>query len=145
MKPRYGPSPFVLFRASVTSISSSKPTGCPEGLRHPDCEVLVSIDEQHVALPRLYGAPAYARPAAAIVADLRPFDPDELPIEAFQSEDDRRFAAGLPARAWAPGGTVLEGHSNTGRSRDGLGRADRRLQGRPFRLRSIAGRLIDDA
>ena len=40
----------------------------------------VAIDEQHVALPKLYGAPAYARPPRpAAVAD-RPFDPDDLPI-----------------------------------------------------------------
>ncbi len=104
----------------------------------------MSIDEQHIALPKLYGAPAYARPPAATVAVLRPFDPDDLPIEAFQSEEDRQFAAGLPARAWAPGGTDLARHARNGRSRDGSADADRRLRGRPFSLRSIAGRLIGD-
>lgn len=104
----------------------------------------MSIDEQHVALPRLYGAPAYARPPAVAVADFRPFDPDELPIEAFQSEEDRRFAAGLPARAWSPGGTVLSRHAGSGRSNGRAANTDRRLRGRPFSLRSIAGRLIGD-
>ena len=42
----------------------------------------MAIDEQHVALPKLYGAPAYARPAAvAAEVEPRPFDPDDLPIE----------------------------------------------------------------
>ncbi|MGZ3632227.1 MAG: hypothetical protein ACXWQ6_07305, partial [Candidatus Limnocylindrales bacterium] len=38
--------------------------------------------QQHMAMPRLLGAPAYARPPAAVAIARRPFDPDELPIEA---------------------------------------------------------------
>ena len=69
----------------------------------------MSIDEQHVALPKLMGAPAYARPAPVAVATVpRPFDPDELPIEALMTEEDREFASSLPARAWAPGGTIVD-------------------------------------
>ena len=48
----------------------------------------MSIDEQHVALPKLYGAPAYARPPAPVAVTPRPFDPDDLPIEADQNEDE---------------------------------------------------------
>lgn len=99
----------------------------------------MSIDEQHVALPKLYGAPAYARPPRSSATLDRPFDPDDLPIEAFQSEDDRAFAASLPARAWAPGGDSLDGSAD-GRSHDGS-RAPR-LHGKPLTLRSIAGRLL---
>jgi len=96
----------------------------------------VSIDEQHVALPKLYGAPAYARPPHVADTAARPFDPDDLPIEAFQDEDDRAFAASLPARAWAPGGVALDGSDQRGES-------DRRtLRGKPLSLRSIAGRLL---
>jgi hypothetical protein len=96
----------------------------------------VSIDEQHVALPKLYGAPAYARPPHTADTAVRPFDPDDLPIEAAQSEDDRAFAASLPARAWAPGGVMLgrpEPHGDGER---------RTLRGKPLTLRSIAGRLL---
>jgi hypothetical protein len=100
----------------------------------------VSIDEQHVALPRLYGAPAYARPPRVAATLDRPFDPDDLPIEAFQSEEDRAFAASLPARAWAPGGVPLDG-SAEGRAHDG-GRHGPRLHGKPLSLRSIAGKLL---
>ena len=39
------------------------------------------------ALPKLYGAPAYARPPAIPVAPVdRPFDPDYLPLESEQTE-----------------------------------------------------------
>ena len=98
----------------------------------------MSIDEQHVALPRLYGAPAYARPPRIAATLDRPFDPDDLPIEAFQSEEDRAFAASLPARAWAPGGVPLDG-SAEGRAHNGHGP---RLHGKPLSLRSIAGKLL---
>jgi hypothetical protein len=97
----------------------------------------VSIDQQHVALPRLYGAPAYARPPRVAATPDRPFDPDDLPIEALQSEEDRAFAASLPARAWAPGGGPLDGSAD-GSSHDG----GLSLHGKPLSLRAIAGRLI---
>jgi hypothetical protein len=100
----------------------------------------VSIDEQHVALPKLYGAPAYARPPATAATADRPFDPDDLPIEAFQTEEDRAFAATLPARAWAPGGAALDGGRADGRRSD----APLRLTGRHLSLRSIAGKLLGD-
>ena len=97
----------------------------------------MSIDEQHVALPKLYGAPAYARPPSYGSTAERPFDPDDLPIEAYQSEEDRAFAATLPARAWAPGGTTLDQGNG--------GRHDQpRLKGRQLSLRSIAGKLLRD-
>ena len=57
----------------------------------------MSIDEQHVALPKLYGAPAYARPPGPGGDGARPFDPDDLPIEAIQTEEEHGFAATLPA------------------------------------------------
>ena len=98
----------------------------------------MSIDEQHVALPKLYGAPAYARPAPVAVASPRPFDPDDLPIEAHQSDDERALASSLPAHAWAPGGTILP----TGDASDGTAPAEAKLVPRPLRLRSIAGRLL---
>ena len=98
----------------------------------------MSIDEQHVALPKLYGAPAYARPASYASTAERPFDPDDLPIEAYQSDDDRAFAATLPARAWAPGGATIVGG-------DGGAAAEQpRLKGRNLSLRSIAGRLLHE-
>lgn len=100
----------------------------------------MSIDEQHIALPKLYGAPAYARPATVADVGPKPFDPDELPIEAFQTEIDREFAATLPAEVWAPGGVVIEGLN--GGDRTDAGHDAHSLRGRPFSLRTIAGRLL---
>lgn len=100
----------------------------------------MSIDEQHVALPKLYGAPAYARPPALADTADRPFDPDDLPIEAFQTEEDRAFAATLPARAWAPGGAAFDGGRGDGRRSD----SPLVLAGRHLSLRSIAGKLLGD-
>ena len=93
----------------------------------------MSIDEQHVALPKLYGAPAYARPAPVVVDTPRPFDPDDLPIEAFQTDEEREIAASLPAHTWAPGGAT-DGAASNGHSAG--------LKARPLSLRSIAGKLL---
>ena len=49
----------------------------------------MAIDEQHVALPKLYGAPAYARPPRSAADAPRPFDPDDLPIEAVRTDEER--------------------------------------------------------
>jgi hypothetical protein len=89
------------------------------------------MDEtQHVALPKLVGAPAYARPPSVAPVVARPFDPDELPIEAFQTDEDREIAAKRPAGGYGANG-------DAGR-RDDRGR----LNARPFSLRAIAGRLM---
>ena len=98
----------------------------------------MSIDEQHIALPKLYGAPAYARPAAPVATTPRPFDPDDLPIEADQTDEERELASTLPARAWAPGGgpTVsVNGGAETSTTDTGL-------QPRAFNLKGIAGKLL---
>jgi hypothetical protein len=99
----------------------------------------VSIDEQHIALPKLYGAPAYARPAVPVATAPRPFDPDDLPIEAVMTDEERELAASLPARAWAPGGgptTSLDGDGD-GQTTTGTG-----LQPKSFSLKGIAGKLL---
>ena len=68
----------------------------------------MSIDEQHIALPKLYGAPAYARPERPGRDGPAPVHPDDLPIEALMTEEEREFASSLPARAWAPGGAIVD-------------------------------------
>jgi hypothetical protein len=99
----------------------------------------VSIDEQHIALPKLYGAPAYARPTPVIAVSPRPFDPDDLPIEAEMTDEEREFASSLPARAWAPGGARVGGGNGHGH-----GHASAELAPRSFSLRAIAGKLLGD-
>jgi hypothetical protein len=96
----------------------------------------VSIEEHHIALPKLYGAPAYARPAAAVEVSSRPLDPDDLPIVAFQTDEERAMLESLPARVYAPGGgAYIDGDGRGPRSHD-------QLRGRPLSLRAIAGRLL---
>ena len=107
----------------------------------------MSIDEQHVALPKLYGAPAYARAVAPVATVPRPLDPDDLPIEAFMSEEERAYAASLPARAWAPGGGVVGSVNGKGGHEPGNGGhggpGSSGLRPRQFNLRAIAGKLLN--
>ena len=95
----------------------------------------MALDEQHVALPKLYGAPAYARPTIVVPVTERPFDPDDLPIEAVQTEEERRIAATLPAHVYAPGGSRAKGDRH--RQDD-----EPRLRPRPLSLKALAGRIL---
>lgn len=95
------------------------------------------MDQRPVALPKLYGAPAYGRPAFPMAPSPRPFDPDLLPLEAFQAEQEDRFDSLLPAHVYAPtGGDPHSDQANSGD--DGAGG----LRPRQFSLRSVAGRLF---
>jgi hypothetical protein len=96
----------------------------------------VALDEQHIALPKLYGAPAYARPAPVVNDTPRPFDPDDLPIEAAQTDEERELAASLPAHAFAPGGAHPGTESHNGHD------AHHELSPRPLSLRTLAGRIL---
>ena len=86
----------------------------------------MSIDEQHVALPKLYGAPAYARPTGHRSEAPRPFDPDELPIEAAMTDEDRAIA-GEPRAGRTADGDASNGHGADASS------------ARPFSIRGLAG------
>ena len=96
----------------------------------------MAIDEQHVALPKLYGAPAYGRPVRPAAVAARPLDADDLPIEAIQTPEERELAANLPAHAYTPG--ALAGNGN-GESFADDGPS---LQPRPLSLRALAGRIL---
>ena len=66
-------------------------------------------DQTHVALPKLYGAPAYARPAVPVAHTTRPFNPDDLPIAAAMTDEERSLlesaaVAGHDARSDPAGG-----------------------------------------
>jgi hypothetical protein len=95
----------------------------------------VSVDERPVALPKLYGAPAYARPKAPVSPTPRPFDPDQLPLQVYQTEEERRYGELIPAHSYAmstngSGGDVARLGSTNG------------LRPRLLNLRAIAGRLL---
>ena len=52
-------------------------------------------EDGHVAHPRLYGAPAYARPPQRIASTAQPLDPDDLPIAIEQTPEERAIAKEL--------------------------------------------------
>ena len=74
------------------------------------------------AFPALFGAPAYARPPKAVCDADRPFDPDDLPLAAEQSEEEctllrelglvgryqPRLAVATAERAGSNGGSAPE-------------------------------------
>ena len=98
-------------------------------------------DERHMALPKLYGQPAYARPSIVPVAPVeRPFDPDDLPLEADQTHEERELVTQVEGGEYA-GGQVGEPVAvSAGGGREG----SPMLRGRPFRLGSIASRFKGD-
>ena len=102
----------------------------------------MSTDEQHVALPRLYGAPQYSRPRVQVPKGPRPFDPDEMPIAAAQTDDERALVGALPSHAYAPGGGVFLDEIRVARLKV-LSR--RILRPRPFLLRALINRLMGRA
>ena len=99
---------------------------------------MTNNDGPHVALPKLYGAPAYARPKPQVEGTDRPFDPDDLPLEAERTEDEARLVRELAARPYAgPDAAPVSGV---------IPAADPHLEApslrpRPFRLRAITERL----
>jgi hypothetical protein len=121
-------------------------------------------EEQHVALPHLYGAPAYSRPPRPVEELQRPFDMDELPLEADRTEDDvvllaelmgstltpaaiatakpsRRLRFGRPAAAPAPEEAAPVAVAAGPRPSAASDAPMPALEGRPFRLRSL-GRIF---
>ena len=85
----------------------------------------MSADElRHVALPKLLGAPAYARPTVHVARIERPFDPDDLPLQAVMTDKERELLERGPVVPAASGGDTAG-----------------RLSARPFTLRALTNRL----
>ena len=97
-------------------------------------------DERHMALPKLYGAPAYARPSAPVAAADRPFDPDDLPLETYQTVEEREYASQITSQVYAGGVSGDPVAISSGGGREG----SPMLRGRPFRLGSITSRIKGD-
>jgi hypothetical protein len=61
-----------------------------------------------MAMPRLMGQPAYARPPRPVSEITpRPFDPDDLPLEVWRSDDEWQEAESA-AQAWGHGNAAAE-------------------------------------
>ncbi|HXG40232.1 MAG TPA: hypothetical protein VNJ28_04750 [Candidatus Limnocylindrales bacterium] len=90
-------------------------------------------EEQHVALPKLVGQPAYWRPPSAIQPRPRPLDVDDLPLEAFRTADEQalfeRLAENPFDASGRPNGTEAGGSTAP-------------LRPRPFLIRALADRLF---
>lgn len=95
--------------------------------------------DPYYALPKLYGAPSYARPRRVVAQSERPFDPDDLPIAAAQTEEERAWAASEQA-AGMGGNSDSAGRSSPdgGPSKPS---AERDGHGRRFRLLDLAQRV----
>jgi hypothetical protein len=92
----------------------------------------VNEDRGHGAMPKLYGAPAYARPpVVATIPVGKPFDPDALPLESERTSDEQELVSSITARSYESVATA----DPLPTTRDGSSM----LRGRPFRLR-IPGR-----
>jgi len=101
----------------------------------------VGNDDNHMAMPKLFGAPAYARPSVVPVAPVeRPFDPDDLPLEVSQTEEERVLVAQVSARPYSSDAGEQVAVASGGGAREG----SPMLRGRPFRLGSITSRFRGD-
>jgi hypothetical protein len=90
-------------------------------------------DYVHVAMPKLYGAPAYARPPVEPVARTeRPLNPDDLPIESEQTDDERAML------------TTVDGEGNAHMHAAELAAANNGAGRRSFGIRAIAGMFRGD-
>ncbi len=83
-------------------------------------------ETRHVALPKLVGGPAYARPIVAVEFSERPFDPDELPLVVAMTDEERATLdedGQVAERAAAPPPTPA-------------------LTSKPFSLRVLSNRIL---
>ena len=89
----------------------------------------MSVEDEHVAHPRLYGAPAYARPPS-IVAPTIVLDPDDLPLAVEQTPEEREVAERLLASPYV----VAE--------RPAAAEIEPRVQPQPMILGLLANRFL---
>ncbi len=93
-------------------------------------------DLGHSALPKLFGAPAYARPSVVPAKPVeRPFDRDDFPIEAELTGEERDLVVQLTGRPYE--GAAASEPVPAPR------KGPLMLRGRPFRIRVPLGRPKD--
>ena len=99
----------------------------------------MSSENEHVSLPRLYGAPDTSRRRMAAMATETPMGPDDLPIESSRSAEEQALALELFPRAYTS--QVLDAAALREASRAAR-TPDAQLRARPLNLRALAGRLL---
>jgi hypothetical protein len=87
-------------------------------------------EDEHVAHPRLYGAPAYARPPLKVTPTVLPPDPDDLPIAVQQTTQERAIAGRLLTNPYG----VAEPPT--------IARLEPRPRSQPLLLRVLAVRVL---
>jgi hypothetical protein len=95
----FGPSPATSAEAIAPQPVAPQPLPEAEPVEASRGRMRQAWDEIQMAFPRLMGQPAYMRPRSLFSPAERPFDPDDLPLEAERSEDDRRAAEILATSA----------------------------------------------
>lgn len=98
--------------------------------------------DPYYALPKLYGAPAYGRGPRAVPETERPPDPDDLPITAEQTADERALSASLQASGSHLLGRPLlpaDGRGRVPPASDDNGRSG--IGGRRLSLHALTARL----
>jgi hypothetical protein len=96
----------------------------------------VNEDRGIGAMPKLYGAPAYARPKVETInVTGRPFDPDDLPIEAHRASEAEQAGEPPPEMHATPyPSTAPAAISGTPTAKAHKKRRSI-IQARPFRLK----------
>ena len=90
----------------LRSRRAGRDPGSAGAIRGIATRVAIDDQQQHIALPHLYGAPAYGRPPKHVDESPRPFDPDALPLAADMTAEERAYLATVPDRAWIAGGGI---------------------------------------
>lgn len=103
----------------------------------------MSIGSQHIALPKLFGAPAYARPPTTVRATARPFDPDQLPLELYRQDEPADEGSHPLARRYAHASETAEPPGPGGQA-SADAPPPTSLRPRPFRVRDVAERFLRD-
>jgi hypothetical protein len=100
--------------------------------------------DPYFALPKLYGAPAYARPPRVVPESERPVDPDDLPIVAAMTEEERTYASTVLQASGiyrSTDGVGSSGGSGSGDSVSSAGGNGSELAARRLSLRALTSRL----
>jgi hypothetical protein len=90
----------------------------------------MSVDDEHVAHPLLYGAPAYARPRSTVAPTPLPPDPDDMPLAVAQTAEEQRLSETLLVRPYQSVSPIRPKP------------AEPRLEPRPLLLRALTVRIL---
>ena len=121
--------------AAVDEKHSDDPTpaSAPSGADQAQDRSSQAWEQIQMGFPKLMGAPAYSKPRRTFTPQDRPFDPDELPLEADRPEDEEHANGVVSGEATSDEVEVAGSRDQRRRRHEGdLGR--RRLGALPSRF-----------